>query len=130
MRVAFLLVAAFALHGCTALGAGFAAELNRQHRADAQVSLADITLAPGDSLVLSFADGSTLRSAFASLQTDSVRLRAGAFALADIDRVERPWRRSSVGRAAAIGAGLDAVALAFLWYAFSNLTFQGSSTFF
>lgn len=122
MRASFLILLVCVLQGCTALGAGFAADLNRQRRANARVDVTNGALAPGDSLVLHLASGSTRRGALVALHPDSVRLDAGTFALANIDRVERPWQHSNVWRAAAIGAGLDLAAFAYLWYGLSNLS--------
>ena len=124
MRASFLILAvAFALQGCTALGAGFAADLNRQRRADARVDLAaDSLLSPGDPLVLYVADGREIREAFVSVQSDSVHLDACTVALADVERAERPWRRTSVSQGAVIGAGLDAVLFGLFFYSLSNLS--------
>ncbi|HEX8297788.1 MAG TPA: hypothetical protein VF594_01395 [Rubricoccaceae bacterium] len=123
MRLALvLLLAACTLPGCTLLGAGFAAEFNRQNRSDAQVDFDGRPPAPGDTLVLHLAEGRTARGAFVSASPDSVRLSSTALARADIRRAERPWRRHNVGRAALVGAGADLAFFGWLIYAFQDFS--------
>ena len=129
MRALLLLAlvsGASVLQGCTALGAGVALELNRQHRADATTTgpdTATVSPVPGDTLTLRLADGRGVRGAFVSLSDDSLALDTGTFALADVERVVRPWRRGKVGVGVALGALAD---VAFFWYIFHGLTYDFS----
>ncbi len=116
MRVTFLLVAVCALQGCTALGAGLAADTNRERRADATTARADIATRPpatGDVLTVRLNSGEARAGTVVMLTPDTLRLNTGAFALSDVDRVERPWRRAGAGLPLSVGAVID---IAAVWY--------------
>ncbi|HEX9950986.1 MAG TPA: hypothetical protein VGB53_04400 [Rubricoccaceae bacterium] len=124
MRLTFL-ATALLLHGCTALGAGLAADMNRERRADATTTRADFATrppVPGDTLMVRLHSGDALVGALVAFTADTLRLDAGTVAFADVDRVERPWKRTNVGRIATVGAVLDVAWVAFLVYAYSNLS--------
>lgn len=115
MRSLSLLVfTACALQGCTALGAGVAADLNRQRRVRATTtgaSLAERPPVPGDRLTLHMVSGDSIGGAFVSLSPDSLTLAdAGTFALRDVDGVERTWERADA-LPLVIGALADFVVL-------------------
>lgn len=125
MRTSFLVVVLCALQGCTALSAGLAADLNRQRRADARVDVAaDTTLGPGDVLTVRLRSGRTLFGTVVAADADTLRLDAGAVAVREVAHAERPWRRQSVGRAAAVGVAADAAA-AWLFIRSLRISFGG-----
>ena len=110
MRAALvLLIVAGLLQGCTALSAGVAADLDRQHRAEARVDVATQPPTRGDTLTVYTHSGETLTGAVVALDADTLRLDAGAVAVGDIARAERPWQRQNAGRATGRGFAIDVV---------------------
>ena len=111
-----LLVAVAALQGCmTAIAAGTVADLNRQRRTAARTTGTEaptVPPAPGDVLTLTLADGTQTTSTFAAFRTDSLVLDDDrTFALTDVARVERSWKRAR-GTPLLFGVAAD---LALVW---------------
>ena len=114
--MAFAVLAAVTLlQGCGALAAGYAADVNRERRARATVSLADSPPALGDTLVVLLTDTTEVRGALTRLTADSLVIGDSAIARSAVRRVERPWVRKSVGTAALVGL-LVTVAAFLVWF--------------
>ena len=112
-----LILGASVLHGCTVLTAIETVDRNQTRRAEARTSGPDIAArlpAPGDTVTVGLTDGRTLRDAFVSLSADSLRLGSNRLALADVESVERPWRRDDRLRASLLAFVVDAAIVVFL----------------
>lgn len=126
MRLA-VLVLATTLSGCTALAAGATADLNRQRRAAATTTAAGLVEHPpetGDVLTVHLTTGETVRDAFSALVPDSLVLVRRTVALAQVDRVVRPWTRREAGNALVLGILAD-VAVLYLVSRHSGFGYSG-----
>lgn len=121
-----VLLAACSLQGCaTLIGSGVVADTNRQRRTTARTTgaeLADRPPASGDTLTLFLANGNTLRGAVTGVTPGSLALDVGTFALTDVRRVERPWKRAEFGTTLVVAGLVDA---GILWLVLRSLTFSG-----